>query len=114
MPPATEWDVSGELSKRITEDFGISIGETWTQIRGPGGPTMAGFDNLETTAQYQLLKDDSHELAMLLGLIVDWGSTGAINSGIATPYSDADADLLFRQRLRRPARLRPAGCAPSR
>src|SRR5579864_5850373 len=53
----------------------------------PGGPTMAGFDNLETTAQYQLLKDSSHELAMLLGLVVDWGSTGASNSGIATPYS---------------------------
>ena len=34
---------------------------------------MAGFDNLETAAQYQLLKDGSHELAMLLGLIVDWG-----------------------------------------
>ena len=26
-PPATEWDVSGELSKRITEDFGVSIGD---------------------------------------------------------------------------------------
>src|SRR5580698_8917604 len=86
-PPATEWDVSAEISKRITADFGISIGETWKQIRGPGGPTMAGFDNLETTAQYQLLKDNSHELAMLLGLIVDWGGTGASNSGIATPYS---------------------------
>src|SRR3984893_13812290 len=86
-PPATEWDVSAEVSKRITEDFGISIGDVWSHIRGPGGPTMAGFGNLETTAQYQLLKDNSHELAMLLGLIVDWGSTGAINSGIATPYS---------------------------
>jgi hypothetical protein len=28
VPPATEWDVSAELSKRITEDFGISIGDT--------------------------------------------------------------------------------------
>ncbi len=87
MPPATEWDVSAEISKRITEDFGFSIGGTWKQIRGPGGPTMAGFDNLETTAQYQLLKDGSHERAILFGLIVDWGGTGAINSGIATPYS---------------------------
>ena len=87
VPPATEWDVSAEVSKRITEDFGISIGDVWSQIRGPGGPTMAGFGNLETTAQYQLLKDNSHELAMLLGLIVDWGGTGASNSGIATPYS---------------------------
>jgi hypothetical protein len=86
-PPATEWGVSGELSKRITEDFGISIGENWSQIHQPGGFTMAGFGNLETTLQYQLLKDSDHELAMLLGLIVDWGGTGASNSGIGTPYS---------------------------
>jgi hypothetical protein len=86
-PPATAWDVSAEISKRITADFGISVGDAWHQIRGPGGPTMAGFGNLETTAQYQLLKDNAHELAMLVGLIVDWGGTGASNSGIATPYS---------------------------
>jgi len=87
IPPADEWDVSAEISKRITEDFGISIGDTWSQIRAPGGPTLAGFGDLETTFQYQLLKDDSHELAMLLGLIVDWGGTGATNSGLGTPYS---------------------------
>src|SRR6202162_3545241 len=87
MPPGIEWDVSGEISKRITEDFGVSIGETWTQIRVPGSPTMAGFADLETTFQYQLLKDNSHELAMLLGLIVDWGGTGASVSGIGTPYT---------------------------
>src|ERR1700675_3944283 len=43
MPPATELDISGELSKRITEDFGVSIGETWSQIRRPGSPVVAGF-----------------------------------------------------------------------
>src|ERR1700730_17422127 len=52
MPPATEWDVSVDLAKRITEDFGISIGQTWSQIHQPGGFTAAGFGNLETTAQY--------------------------------------------------------------
>jgi hypothetical protein len=87
VPPATAWEVSVDLAKRITEDFGIVIGDRWSQIHGPGGPTMAGFGNFETTAQYQLLKDNSHELAMLLGLIVDWGGTGASNSGIATPFS---------------------------
>jgi hypothetical protein len=86
-PPATEWDVSAEISKRITEDFGISIGDTWSQINQPGGPKMAGFADLETTLQYQLLKDGDHEFAELLGLIVDWGGTGASNSGIATPYT---------------------------
>ena len=49
----------GRISKRITEDFGISIGDTWTQIRQPGGPTLAGFSDLETTLQYQLLKNES-------------------------------------------------------
>src|SRR6204780_4189404 len=87
QPAASEWDISAELSKRITEDFGISIGETWSQIHQPGGFTAAGFSDLETTFQYQLLKDQDRELAMLLGLIVDWGGTGATNSGLGTGYS---------------------------
>lgn len=87
VPPASEWDVSAEISKRITEDFGISIGDTWSQVTRPDGFKMAGFSDLETTFQYQLLKNDDHELAMLLGLIVDWGGTGAVDSGIGTRYS---------------------------
>jgi hypothetical protein len=97
VPPATEWDIEGEISKRITEDFGVAIGEGWSQIRGPGGPTMAGFADLETTFQYQLLKDPSHETAMLLGLIVDWGNTGATNAGIGTPYSVLTPTYYFGQ-----------------
>jgi hypothetical protein len=87
VPSASEWDISAELSKRITADLGISIGDTWSHINPPGGPKMAGFSDLETTLQYQLLKNDDHELAMLIGLIADWGGTGASNSGIGTPYS---------------------------
>ena len=34
-------------------------------------PTVAGFDNLETAFQYQLLKDPTHETAILLGLVVN-------------------------------------------
>jgi hypothetical protein len=97
MPPATAVAISGDLSKRITEDFGISIGEGWSQIRQPGGPTMAGFADLETTLQYQLLKDNSHELAMLLGLIVDWGGTGATGAGIGTSFSVLTPTYYFGQ-----------------
>ena len=39
-PSAQELDISGEFSKRITEDFGVSVGSTWTQLRPPGGPTV--------------------------------------------------------------------------
>jgi hypothetical protein len=96
-PPAVEWDVSAEISKRITEDFGVSIGESWSQIRPPVGPTLAGFADLETTFQYQLVKDSSHELAMLFGLIVDWGGTGATDAGIGTSYSQLTPTFYFGQ-----------------
>jgi hypothetical protein len=95
IPPATQWGVSGDISKRIAPDFGISIGEHWSQIQQPGNPTVAGFDNLETTFQYQLLKDGSHELAMLMGLIVDWGGTGA--TWIGTSYSVLTPTFSFGQ-----------------
>ena len=74
IPPGSEVDIEVDISKRITEDFGVVIGDVWSQIRQPGNPTLAGFGNLETTFQYQLLKDPSHELAMLLGVIVDWAA----------------------------------------
>ena len=97
VPPAKELDISGEISKRITEDFGVSIGSGWTQIRQPGNPTIAGFGDLETTFQYQLLKDAERETALLLGLIVDWGGTGATNSGIGTSYSLLTPTFYFGQ-----------------
>ena len=59
-------------------------------------PWRASRD-LETTFQYQLLKDGSHELAMLLGLVVDWGGTGATNAGIGTPYSVLTPTYYFGQ-----------------
>jgi hypothetical protein len=61
----------------------FSIGDTWLEIDQPGGFTKAGFSGLETTFQYQLLKNDDHELAMLLGLIVDWG-VGCITAIISS------------------------------
>jgi hypothetical protein len=99
VPPAAEWDISAELSKRITEDFGISIGDTWSNIHQPGGFTKSGFSDLETTLQYQVLKDGPHELAMLVGLIVDWGGTGAIDSGLAAPWSTLTPTFYFGKGL---------------
>lgn len=49
--------------------------------------------------QYQLLKDGPHELALLLGLIVDWGGSGATNAGIATSYSTLTPTFYFGKGL---------------
>src|SRR5262249_56158181 len=30
VPAATEWDISVDFAKRITEDFGLTVGDTWS------------------------------------------------------------------------------------
>src|SRR5262249_55244115 len=96
-PPAGEVDISVDISKRITENFGVSIGDTWSYIRQPGSPTLTGFANLETTFKYQLMKDASHDLAMLVGLGVEWGGTGNTAAGIATSFSVLTPTFNFGQ-----------------
>jgi hypothetical protein len=76
-PSADELDISGEYSKTITENFGVSLGETWVHLDIPGGGTHAGFANLATAFKYQFVKDASGELAMSASLDVDWGGTGS-------------------------------------
>src|SRR5580704_8059189 len=87
VPPANSLDVSVDFAKRITEDFGVTLRENWSHVSQPGSPPRSGFNDFESTFQYQLLKDGPHELALLLGLIVDWGGTGATNAGFGTSFS---------------------------
>jgi len=95
IPPAREWDLSGEYSKRITDNFGISVGQTWTQIRQADGTLASGFQNLETTFQYQILKDPSRELAILSGLEIEWGRTGSTGADLADRFSTPTPTLYF-------------------
>ena len=87
IPSAAQWDVSAEISKRITENFGVSVGQGWTSLRQADGTLTQGFENFETSFQYQIAKDREHELAILAGLVVDWGRTGSTGSGLASDYS---------------------------
>ena len=84
MPPATEWDVGADISKRITQDFGVSHQRNVGAYPRAGRSDHGGFrqppDRVRSTSCSRTVRI---ELAMLLGLVVDWGSTGAINSGIA-------------------------------
>ncbi|HEY1474572.1 MAG TPA: hypothetical protein VGF53_10875 [Pseudolabrys sp.] len=83
-PSAKQFDLSGEFSKRITEDFAVSFAPTWTRLYAPGGPTMngaSGFQNLETTFKYRAFKNDEHEFVMSVGLNIEWGGSGAQDVG---------------------------------
>jgi hypothetical protein len=49
-PSVVETAISGELSKRITSDFGLSIGYAWNHLDQAGPPhNPNGFQNLEIT-----------------------------------------------------------------
>jgi hypothetical protein len=82
-PPVKQRDISSEFSKRITEDFAISFGTTYTFLN-PIDPTAAGangFQNLDTTFKYRLFKSPEHEFVVSVGLSVEWGGTGSANVG---------------------------------
>ena len=77
QPSAQEVDISGEYTKTITRNFGISVEEEWVHLDIPGEGNRSGFDNLGTSFKYQFVRDADRELAMSVALDVDWGGTGA-------------------------------------
>ena len=81
IPANRQLDISGEVSKRITEDFGVSIGRTYTRLWVPGGPNASGFQNLETTFKYQFLTVPQSEFVVSAGVSVEWGRTGNASVG---------------------------------
>src|SRR6266852_1734536 len=83
-PSFRQRDFSGEFSKRITEAFAVSFGSTYSHLSPPGGPTgmgANGFQNLDTTFKYRVIRNIEHEFVMSVGLSVEWGGTGAANVG---------------------------------
>jgi hypothetical protein len=75
-PATVETEFSGELSKRITRDLGISLEGELTHIDPDEGPSLTGFGNLEVSLKYQVFKDDPHEAIVSLGLGWEVGGTG--------------------------------------
>ena len=80
-PALRELDAAGEWSKRLTNDLGVSFGDAWTRLKGPDGETAQGFQNLETTLKYQLVRDPAHEAILAAGVSYEWGASGARRVG---------------------------------
>jgi len=80
QPPAPDnsqlTNIEIDLSKRITPNTGIVIGDEWQRLRAPGVTSVGGLGPLRTGAQYQLFIDGPHQALGLLGLNVTWGHTG--------------------------------------
>jgi hypothetical protein len=76
-PSAQELNLSGEYTKTITRNFGVSFSEQWIHLHVPGEDNRSGFDNLETSFKYQFVRDANRQLAMSVSLDVDWAGTGS-------------------------------------
>ena len=76
-----ETDISMDISKRITPEFAIEIGDTFTALNPHDGRAANGFGNLELGGKYQLLKNGEHEAIVSIGLGVEVGGTGGRSVG---------------------------------
>jgi hypothetical protein len=76
-----ETDISLDIAKRITPQFGIEIGETLTVLNPHEGRATTGFGNLEVGGKYQLLKNGPHEAIASFGLGIEIGGTGSSSIG---------------------------------
>lgn len=77
---AREVDAGFDLSKRITQDLGMTIGDQWERVSAPGSSTAKGWNALQTGVQYQLFVDDLHEAIGLFGLNATWANTGRVQA----------------------------------
>ena len=90
--------VSGELSKRVTQHLGISLGWDVRHLNPETGKTEAGVGNLELGAKYQFLASDPHEAILSIGLDTELGGTGG-HSVHAESFSTISPALFFGKGL---------------
>ena len=76
-----ETDISVDIAKRITPEFAIEIGDTFTTLNPQDGRAANGFGNLELGGKYQFLKNGEHEAIVSVGLGVAVGGTGGRSVG---------------------------------
>jgi hypothetical protein len=69
-------EVSMDIAKRITPNFGIEASETLLILQPRGERSVSGFGNLELGAKYEFFENDEHETILSLGLEAEVGGTG--------------------------------------
>jgi hypothetical protein len=97
-PPTGETSLSGEISKRLSPNLGVSLGGTWTILDPDDRASVTGFDNLEVALKYVFFKNDAHETILSLGLGWDVGGTGSKKIG-AESFDTVTPSVFFGKGL---------------
>ena len=93
-PGTRETDFSVDVSKRVTENFGVGFGATYKQLRPDEGDTQRGFDNLAASVKYKFYQNDEHETLLSAGIDWDIGGSGSKRVG-AESFSTITPTLFF-------------------
>ena len=97
-PPTRDTEISTELSKRITPNFGVSVAERFIRLDPAGMSTQYGWGNVELQAKYQFLKSDEHETILSIGSSFEIGGTGTQRVG-ADRFNTVTPTLFFGKGL---------------
>jgi hypothetical protein len=98
-PPGQVTSLSGEFSKRIFPDLGLTLAGDWNLLDpASNGKTESGTGNLEMTLKYQFFTSAAHE--MILSAAFGWeaGGTGRKKIG-AESFDVFKPALLFGKGL---------------
>src|SRR4029077_15679354 len=76
-----ETDISMEVSKRITPDFAIEIGDSFTVLNPHEGRSANGFSNLVFGGKSPIVKNGEHEAMASSGVGVEFGGPGGRSMG---------------------------------
>jgi len=93
-PPTLQTDVSGEISKRLSPNLGLSLGGAYTLLNPDPGNSVSGFDNMEVSLKYVFWKSAAHETLLSAGVSWDVGGTGSKKIG-AESFDTVTPQLFF-------------------
>ena len=97
-PPTLQTDLSGEFSKRLSPDLGLSLGGVYTLLDPLPGKSVSGFDNMEVSLKYVFWKSAEHETLLSAGVSWDVGGTGSKKIG-AESFDTVTPQLFFGKGL---------------
>lgn len=94
QPGTRETDFAVDVSKRMTENFGVGFGATYKNLHPDEGESQRGFDNLAASVKYRFYQSDEHETILSTGIDWDIGGSGAKRIG-AESFSTVTPALFF-------------------
>ncbi len=92
--------LSGEFSKRLSPNLGLSLGGAWDVIAPQGRPdddntkALTGFENMEVNLKDVFFKSPAHELLLSAGFTWEIGGTGD-NKKVGADHFDTFTPQLY-------------------